>query len=129
MNYIINDSKVNTDPNIITKSDLDDSEKENPYSFQEYTSFCVRINNNYNYNVSLGNNSDFINQTFDNKKEDILNKCKGKESEWKETITKINKQKNDINYGDYKKANNKDNNSKKTKKLGNKEEKVQQINL
>ena len=123
LNYIINDSKVNTDPNLITKSDLDDTEDENPYSFQEYNSFCVRINNNYNYNVSLGNNSDFMNQTFDNKKDDIQIKKKGKESEWKEKITKINKQKNDINYGDYKKANSKDINSKKTKKLGNKEEK------
>lgn len=124
LNYIINDSKVNNDPNLITKSDLDDTEDDNPYSFQEYNSFCVRINNNYNYNVSLGNNTDFINQTFDQKKNDLQIKNKGKESEWKEKITKINKQKNDISYGDYKKYNSKDiNNSKKTKKIGSKEEK------
>jgi len=123
LNYIITDSKVNNDPNLITKSDLDDTEDENPYSFKEYNSFCVRINNNYNYNVSLGNNSDFINQAFDKKKDDLPIKNKGKEGEWKEKITKINKQKNDINYGDYKKASNKDSNLKKTKKNLNKEDK------
>ena len=107
INYNIKENYLKPDPNLITKSDLDDNDEEDDrFPFKKFNSVHVSINNNYNYNVSLGNNTDFIEQSFDNKKENIsLIKSKEKENEWKEKINKIHKQKINMNY-DYRKLNN-----------------------
>ena len=111
INYNIIDNNLKSDPNLITKSDLDDNEEEDDrFPFKRFKSVHVSINNNYNYNLSLGNNTDFIEQSFDNKKSNNFQiKNKEKENEWKEKINKINKQKINTNY-DYRKLNNIENN-------------------
>ena len=97
LNYKMNNNKIKMDPNLITKSDMEDDDIDDRIPFKKYNSVHVSINNNYNYNVSLGNNSNF----------QIKNK--EKENEWREKINKINKQKTDLNFN-YKKLNNTDNN-------------------
>ena len=80
MNYNIikeNINEINNEP-----------EKED---FNKYNSVCVSINNNYNYNLSLGNN----NQNNE--------KTKEKSETWQEKFNRINKQKENITYLDYKK--------------------------
>lgn len=80
MNYNIikeNINEMNNEP-----------EKED---FNKYNSVCVSINNNYNYNLSLGNN----NQNNE--------KTKEKSETWQEKFNRINKQKENITYLDYKK--------------------------
>ena len=119
MNYkLINNANINPNSNIITKSDLDDTDEDRHIPFKKYKSVCVSINNNYNYNVSLGNNSPgFIHQSFEDKNNIKNNKDIQRENEWKEKIIKINKQKREINYGDYRKLNSTDNNFwKRTKR-------------
>lgn len=111
MNYKLINNNINSNSNIITKSDLDDSDEDRHIPFKKYKSVCVSINNNYNYNVSLGsNNPEFIHQSFEDKKNIKSIKDKERENEWKEKIIKINKQKREINYGDYRKLNSTDNN-------------------
>ena len=112
INYkLINNDNINSNSNIITKSDLDDVEEDRHIPFKKYKSVCVSINNNYNYNVSLGNNNpEFIHQSFEDKKIIKNIKDKERENEWKEKIIKIYKQKREINYGDYRKLNSTDNN-------------------
>ena len=97
LNYKMNNNKIKMDPNLITKSDMEDDDIDDRIPFKKYNSVHVSINNNYNYNVSLGNNSNF----------QIKNK--EKENEWREKINKINKQKTDLNFN-YKKLSNTDNN-------------------
>ena len=58
--------------------------------YKKYNSVCVSINNNYNYNLSLGNN----NSNNDEIKE--------KPETWQEKLQRINKQKDNMNYLDYK---------------------------
>ena len=121
-NININEEKSNQIKNNyinynIINNNISSSEEDN-IPFKKYNSVCVSINNNYNYNVSLGkpphteNYDNFINQTFFKTSMDTNNNIKNKENEanWKEKILKINKQKNDINYIDYKKLSNTDSN-------------------
>ena len=117
-NKLINNDNINSNSNIITKSDIDDDNENRQIPFRKYKSVCVSINNNYNYNVSLGNNNPgFIHQTFEDKKNIKCNIDKERENEWKEKIIKINKQKREINYCEYRKLNNTDNNFwKRTKR-------------
>ena len=65
--------------------------KQEIEDYKKYNSVCVSINNNYNYNVSLGNS----NSTND--------KFKEKAESWQEKMQRINKQKENMNYLDYKK--------------------------
>jgi hypothetical protein len=78
MNYkLINNDNISSNSNIITKSDLDDVDEDRHIPFKKYKSVCVSINNNYNYNVSLGNNNpEFIHQSFEDKKNIKSNKDK-----------------------------------------------------
>ena len=112
MNFkLINNDNINSNSNFVNKSDLDDVDEDRHIPFKKYKSVCVSINNNYNYNVSLGNNNpEFIHQSFEDKKNIKKNKDKERENEWKEKIIKINKQKKEINYCEYRKLNSTDNN-------------------
>ena len=118
INYNIINNNINSSSNITSNP-----KENNP--FKKYNSVCVSINNNYNYNVSLEKppNSDnynflnhaFIQQNIENK-DDIKNK--DKEVNWKEKILNINKQKNNVNFFDFKKLNNTDSNFwKKNEKI------------
>ena len=64
--------------------------KNNNQEIPKYNSVCVSINNNYNYNLSLGNDSN----------NDI--KIKEKSETWQEKFNRVNKQKDNMNYLDYK---------------------------
>ena len=124
VNYNIINNNINPSANL--------NNPEDNMPFKKYNSVCVSINNNYNYNVSLEkppnaehyNNfikQAFIEQNIDNKKMKIKNK--DKEISWKEKIIEINKQKNNINFMDFKKLNNTDSNFRKSKnEIQNKKE-------
>ena len=60
--------------------------------YKKYNSVCVSINNNYNYNLSLGNTNTISHDKF-----------KEKGESWQDKMQRINKQKDNINYLDYKK--------------------------
>ena len=126
INYKIINNNINP-----SSSNINNTEDDN-IPFKKYNSVCVSINNNYNYNVSLEkppnteNYNNFIKQALldqnvDNKK--IKFKNKEKEIGWKEKIIEINKQKNNINFIDFKKLNNTDSNFRKNKnEIQNKKE-------
>ena len=88
-------------------------------NYKKYNSVCVSINNNYNYNVSLGN-------TNPNNE-----KIKEKKETWQEKLQRINKQKENINYLDYKQLTESDffkNKFAKKEKEKEKEEEEQKLN-
>ena len=114
INYNIINNNMNSQPNM----DKNEEKENNP--FKNYNSVCVSINNNYNYNVSLekppnsDNYDNFINQAFigknignnNNHNNNIITKEQDKYIGWKEKIIKINQQKNNMNFYQFKKLNN-----------------------
>ena len=80
----------NKEKNINIEKKTKEKEPENN-DYKKYNSVCVSINNNYNYNVSLGN----TNSNND--------KMREKPETWQEKLQRINKQKENMNYLDYKK--------------------------
>ena len=132
-NNYINYNIINN--NISSSSNINSEEDEN-IPFKKYNSVCVSINNNYNYNVSLekppnSNNYSFINQTFMPQNIENKNDMKNKDNEvnWKDKILKINKQKNNVNFFDFKKLNNTDSNFWKTNGKAKINEKNLNINI
>ena len=117
INYNIINNNINSAPN---------SEDEN-IPFKKFNSVCVSINNNYNYNVSLEkppqgeNYNNFINQAFI---EQNINNS-NKETAWKEKLLKINKEKKEMNYLDFKNLNKTESNfwKKKNDSISKKDEK------
>ena len=89
-NYEDNRKKENyMNYNIIKKNINEINNEPEKEDFNKYNSVCVSINNNYNYNLSLGNNNN--------------EKIKEKSETWQEKFNRINKQKENITYLDYKK--------------------------
>ena len=83
----LKEKNKNNNYNNIAK--IKNNEPENN-DYKKYNSVCVSINNNYNYNLSLGNSN--INN----------DKLKEKKETWQENLQRINKQKENMNYLDYK---------------------------
>ena len=79
---------------------------------KKFNSVCVSINNNYNYNLSLGNANE---------------KTKEKGETWQDKFNRINKQRDNLNYLDYKKLTETDFFKNKFAKK-EKEEKQQKLN-
>ena len=91
-NYEDNRKKDNyMNYNIIKKNINEINNEPEKEDFNKYNSVCVSINNNYNYNLSLGNNNP------------NNEKIKEKSETWQEKFNRVNKQKENITYLDYKK--------------------------